>query len=209
MKTPAAKPREDRRQEDVEQCARWLTDYGDDLLVYALSRVQDRDVAEDLVQETYLAAFQGMHQFEERSSARTWLIGILRHKVADFFRRKSRQETRVRNTNHGDAPADELFNEQGFWRTTPQRWSPDPSTALENEEFWRVFDECRAKLPPAVAITFVLRELDQLETDEICATLNISQTNFSVRMHRARAALRACLEQNWFSSSHHTPRDAE
>ena len=186
------------RQQEIEQWSQWLTDYGDDLLAYALTRVHHLDVAEDLVQETYLAAFKAMDRFEGRSSARTWLIGILRHKVADFFRRISRQDIRVIDAET-TAP-DDLFDAQGFWQTKPERWTQDPSRALENEEFYRVFDECRAQLPPAVAIVFVLRELDQLATDEICATLEISRSAFSVRMHRARTALRACLEQHWFSN---------
>jgi RNA polymerase sigma-70 factor (ECF subfamily) len=198
VSAPTEKRGDVHRQQEIEQCTQWLADYGDDLLAYALTRVHDLDVAEDLVQETYLAAFQAVDRFEGRSSARTWLIGILRNKVADFFRRKSRQSLHAIDAE--TASPDELFNARGFWQTKPDRWTQNPACALENEEFWRVFDECRAQLPPAVAIAFVLRELDQLATDEICATLDISRSAFSVRMHRARAALRACLERHWFST---------
>ncbi len=196
MSTPSANKEQASRQQLVEQCKLWLADYGDDLLAYALARVQNLNVAEDLVQETYLAAFQAVDGFEGRSSVRTWLIGILRHKVADFFRRNCRQD--VGKIDAESAFPDKPFNAGGFWQTKPERWTQDPSAALQNEEFWRVFDECRAQLPPAVAAAFVLREMEQLATDEICATLEISRSAFSVRMHRARAALRVCLERHWF-----------
>lgn len=196
VSTQTKKEKNAFRQHDIELCTQWFADYGDDLLAYAQARVQDLNVAEDLVQETYLAAFQAMGRFEGRSSVRTWLIGILRHKVTDLFRKKSRQK--ANSIDPETSAPDELFDANGYWHSKPERWTQDPARALENEEFFRIFDECRAQLPPAVAIAFVLRELDQLTADEICTTLKISHSAFSVRMHRARAALRTCLEQHWF-----------
>jgi RNA polymerase sigma-70 factor (ECF subfamily) len=90
------------------------------------------------------------------------------------------------------------FDRRGHWKSTLGKWSVDPSTTLQNREFWRAFEECRVKLPPTLAATFVMREFEQLDTGSICDLLNISASNLSVRLYRARVLLRKCLERNWF-----------
>ncbi|MBI5444907.1 MAG: RNA polymerase subunit sigma-70, partial [Deltaproteobacteria bacterium] len=120
----------------------WVEAYGDDLLAYALLRVGDRDTARDLVQETFLSALKGRHGFAGRSAVKTWLIGILKHKVVDHFRRTSRESPGV-----SLAAGDEFFDEDGRWRDPPGPWQPDPSEALGRQQFWEILHRCMTDLP--------------------------------------------------------------
>lgn len=178
--------------------AEWLDRHGDVLYRYAVTRVRRGDVAEDLVQETFLAALRSRGQFEGRSTERTWLVSILRRKIADLARSGGRAGPAAQADVERIA-ASEFFDRRGVWSTSIARWPTDPARSVENEEFWQALDECLRKLPPAVAETFSLRELDGFAAEEICKILEITPSNLSVRMHRARLALRRCLEAGWFA----------
>ena len=182
--------------------ALWVQEYGDVLFRVALGRVRRPEVAEDLVQEAFLAAWQSRQRFAGRSSRKTWLLRILSHKIVDYFRRTNREVQ--------FADADELasFEAKQFeagesggthWdrSVAPRGWR-HPAQSLENAEFWAVFHDCTERLPERVGRVFVMREVDGLETGEICQTLNIKQSHLFVMLHRARLALRRCLELNWF-----------
>lgn len=171
----------------------WVDQHGDGLYRYAMLRLRDPDVAAELVQETFLEALRSRLAFEGRSSERTWLVGILRHKVIDHQRRASRERPRA---DHNAAEG--FFDDQGFWRVGPASWPGDPALALERREFWDVLHGCLAKLPPTLADAFLLRELEGLDTEEICRLESINPTNLWTRLHRARLLLRDCLEKNWF-----------
>jgi len=179
--------------------ANWLADHGDSLYRYALGQLRDHQVAEDLVQETLLAALKARNSYSGQASVRTWLIGIMRRKAVDEFRRRGRQVDAKQN----DATAIESFiDARGKWKFAPRAWGSDPSQLAENQEFWAVFANCRGQLPPTLAEAFGLRELESLDIAEICNILEITATNLSVRLHRARLALRQCLEKHWFTARH-------
>lgn len=183
---------------------RWVEDHLDVLMGYALVRVRDRDVAEDLVQETLAGAWFAREQFKGRSNERTWLVGILKRKIVDHFRRQWRE--RPASEFSPDAEGDELvaamFDEKGMWKDhRPQAWG-DPGRALASKEFvdelWRCLDD----IPPRLAEVFVLREMEQLSGKAVCQELKIRPTNLWQMMHRARLGLRLCLEKAGFG-----PRD--
>lgn len=178
----------------------WVQAHADALYRFAMDRVGRHDVAEDLVQETLLAGFESRGRFRGQSQQRTWLIGILRHKVLDYFRRCStmREQTIGGDQAPGD-PLEALFDDRGRWRQPPAAWLPEQ--AAENREFWAVFERCLGRLSLRARSVFVLRVLDDRDAMEVCKELGISPTNFWVAMHRARAALRACLERTWFSGA--------
>lgn len=186
-------PEEASRRTDPD---RWVAEHGDALLRYALARVGEREAALDLVQEALLAALRGRAAFAGRSSVRTWLTGILRHKILDHFRARSRDPAAP-----GPEPETELFDGHGRWRSPPGPWPADPSDALGRRQFWEALQRCLGELPPRHASAFALRELEGLETAELCKALEATPTNIWVILHRARLALRRCLEGSGFGAA--------
>jgi RNA polymerase sigma-70 factor, ECF subfamily len=181
-----------------------VAQHRDYLYRYALLQLRDASRAEDVVQETLLAAMESQDRFSGKSSLRTWLTGILKHKIIDVFRKQSR-ETPL--DSGGDAESDEEFADLHFdkqrtdhWHTFPQTWG-DPERSLEDKRFWEVFDRCSKQMTPQIARAFYMREIMGLETDEICKELSITPTNCWVMLYRARMSLRQCLELRWFSAS--------
>ncbi len=179
--------------------AKWVDEHGDYLFWYTLARLRQREVAEDLVQETFLAALHAQDRFAGASSERTWLVGILKRKIVDHLRRKGREQP-VRDLAAVDRWTDALFDERGNWRKKPGKWPSAPSATIEKEEFWAIFTACLQKLPERLADAFILREVEELAGQEVCKVLNVSANNLWVMLHRARLGLRRCLEVNWFGN---------
>ena len=182
----------------------WLDQHGDYLYKYAHFRLRDAAAAEDAVQETFLAAIKAYGKFEGRGSERTWLVGILKHKITDHFR-KSIREAPIGETQSDDGPEHaEFFTRTDGWdnhwngKFAPTEWHSTPEQLVEQTDFWKVFNECLSPLPARTASVFTLREVDGLKSEEICELLNISANNLWVILHRARLHLRNCLEVNWF-----------
>ena len=165
---------------------------------YAMARVHNREVAEDLVQEGLLAALKSAGSFKGNSTERTWLVGILKHKLLDYLRKAGRERA---SDTLDDRLEDEFFDDRGRWKIRPAKWTVDPHEALKQDDFRLVFQKCLEAAPERLARVFVLRELDELESDEICKILDVSSTNLWVMLHRARLKLRHCLENNWLGSS--------
>ena len=162
------------------------------LLRYASLQLRDGYAAEDAVQETLLAALAGETGFEGRAHLRTWLTGVLKHKIIDAIRRASREAPAA-----SEDEFDALFDERGHWLEMPSSWS-DPDAALDQTRFFAVLEMCLARLPQKTAQTFMMREHLGLETDEICKELAITPTHCWVLLYRARMALRECLNKEWF-----------
>jgi RNA polymerase sigma-70 factor, ECF subfamily len=181
----------------------WVDQHGDYLFRYALIRVRNETVAEDLVQETLLSAFKSTEHYDGKTPERAWLTGILKHKVLDYFRR----QTRERPANDEQALPSEIegrFDDLGLWKRQPEMgpedWGEAAPALIEREEFMAALNACLGKLPPRCANAFVLREMDAEPSERIQELLGISASNFWVLMHRARMQLRLCLEQNWLKT---------
>jgi RNA polymerase sigma-70 factor (TIGR02943 family) len=175
----------------------WVDRHGDCLYRYALLRLRNPDLAADVVQETFLDALRSLGSFTGRSSERTWLVGILKHKIVDHLRSASRRQATT-NGLAADAEARSDFDRRGEWRVGPASWSGEPGRDIETREFWDVFGCCLSKLPQGLADAFYLRELDGLNSDEVQQILGITPANLWARLHRARSLLRQCLETGWF-----------
>lgn len=172
----------------------------DYLLRYALLNLRNRAQAEDAVQETLLAAMEGAARFSGKSTARTWLTGILKHKIIDHLRRSGREQALASDERSEAEAIDALFAEDGHWREFPADWG-NPAAALENSRFRSAFEMCLQRLPARTAQVFAMREVMDLSTDEICKALQITSTNCWVMLHRARLTLRECLELQWFGKT--------
>lgn len=171
----------------------WVDQYGDALFQYAFARVNSSDVAEDLVQETFLAAIKAQASFKGRSSEKTWLIGILKHKLIDYYRKEKHLiYARDNQSDRDDVAA--FFNAKGGWRIPLAHWRTNPGKVQEAKDFLDHFYRCLSGLPPRTADAFVYREVDGMDTEEICRTLDITRNNCWVLLYRARLLLRKCLE---------------
>jgi len=171
------------------------------LVRYAMLQLRDPHLAEDAVQETLVAAIESRSQFAAQSSPRTWLTGILKHKIMDLLRKQAREpQLNVADGEDENDLIDSLFEKDGHWSAMPQTWA-DPEKSMENSHFWVTFEKCNQRMPVNTARAFMMREFMDMPTEEICKELSISPTNCWVLLHRARLALRECLDMNWFGNT--------
>ena len=181
---------------------RWVEVYGDVLFGFAAARVRDRATAQDLVQETFLAAIKASESFAGRFTERSWLFGILRNKLADHYRLQYR-EVAVADLEPSLPEEQVAFGTSGLgkdgWvmKLAPKGWET-PDGTLISKEFHDVLRSCLSRLPDKVAQVFRLREIDGASSEEICKDLGVSPNNLWVMLHRARMGLRRCLEVHWF-----------
>jgi RNA polymerase sigma-70 factor (ECF subfamily) len=172
------------------------------LFKFAMLQIRDHDAVEDLVQETMVAALAAADGFSGKSSVRTWLTGILLHKVVDFRRRAGRRQSvsiDALNEDGGADQVDALFKENGRYQELPRDWG-DPEQALSQRRFLEALEKCVEGLPETAAQVFLLREMMGLSTAEVCSELGVSSTNCSVLLYRARMRLRECMEKRWLSA---------
>ncbi|MGR8930474.1 MAG: sigma-70 family RNA polymerase sigma factor [Gammaproteobacteria bacterium] len=173
------------------------------LFRYALLQLRDNELADDAVQETLLAAWQSAEKYEGKAGLRTWLIGILKHKIADHWRRAAReiiQSDAEPDSQNENIESEDFFLSNGHWNHGPSTWH-SPEAAFEQQVFWSIFEACQNNLPPTMGRVFMLRELVGLEAEEICRETGLSEANYWVTMHRARLRLRECLEIRWFNQA--------
>ena len=168
------------------------------LMRYAALQLRDADAAEDAVQETLLAALAGEAGFAGRSNLRTWLTGILKHKIVDTIRRASRDTALAAESGADASEFDSLFEENGHWVEHPSAWE-NPDACLEQKQFFAALEDCLAKLPAKISQAFLMREHLGSETEEICSELGVTPTYCGVLLYRARMALQQCLHADWFA----------
>lgn len=174
----------------------WVDEYGDYLFRYALSRLRDANSAEEVVQETFLAGVRYAEQFSGRGTEQAWLLGILKRKIIDFVRKRSKHAG-VSGLEEEMDPSALLFDAQGNWKPNAFGDIAAPDQRIQMEELWSVVKGCLKNLPSKQADVFVLSVMEELDSDEICAELEISSANFWVRMHRARLGLAKCVGDKW------------
>ena len=180
----------EERTAESRDPSRWVDEHGDALFRFAVLRVRDAELASDLVQDTFLSALKAFEGFRGQSSVRTWLTGILKHKIIDYYRK-----------NRLEIPATEVGPEGtdlDHAESLAPAWKESPSTLVENREFWGVLTNCLDGLPEAHRRAFSMREFDGLSSEEIRKVLDVTPSNLWVILHRARTKLRRCLEANWF-----------
>jgi RNA polymerase sigma-70 factor (ECF subfamily) len=175
----------------------WLDRHGDALFRFALSRTGNRTAAEDLVQETFLAGLSAAGRFEGRSSERTWLIGILKHHIGDYYRRLERGPGR---TDSEGEQVESAFSPRRQWNVKPTEWTAAPDADLESAELRAALATCLTKLPPRLGRIVALRELAGLETEQVRQETGLTATHIWTLLYRARLLLRGCLEKSGFAA---------
>ena len=179
-----------------------IASHRDYLLRFARLQLRNDTWAEDAVSETLLAALARPQAFAQRSQLKTWLVGILKHKVIDALRQQGREISL--SSSDEDASADDLLDQalfapDGHFAEPPADWG-NPEQELGSRQFFAVLEACTSKLPAAQGRLFLMREWLELSSDEICKELALTPTNLYVQLHRARQRLRECLDLNWFAS---------
>ena len=174
---------------------KWIDLYSDYLFNYTISRVSDREVAQDLVQDTFLAGLKSMKNFKGEASERTWLISILKRKIIDHYRKinsnKGKAEVRI---NYKDSES------EGDWleERVADPFDKNAEDTLQNNELGDAIHNCLGKLPQKQADVFKMKTILGHETEAICNELDITASNLWVIIHRARTAMADCLKENWF-----------
>lgn len=192
-------------QSQREQVKEWVNDYGDDLFRWAYYKTGDRETAEDIVQDTFLAAIRSVENFKGKSQPKTWLYSILKNKITDHFRSGYRQ-THVNGLNQekaveiNDGAADVFFDSEGSWKSdfTPDNWHEMNDELLDDHEFRSVFDLCMKGLPRKWFDALNFKYLDGKDGNAVSQELGISQTNYWQILHRAKVQVRVCIEKYWF-----------
>jgi RNA polymerase sigma-70 factor, ECF subfamily len=182
----------------------FLTEIRHDMIKFAAMQLRDDALAEDVVQEALMGAMANAQGFAGKSALKTWVFAILRNKIVDQIRQKSRT-TNISALSPDEESLDQafesLFKSNAHWtpQSRPKNWG-DPEESLRQQRFWDVFDACLKHLPENTARVFMMREFLEFETPEVCHELNITTSNCNVILHRARNGLRRCLEGNWFAA---------
>jgi len=182
---------------DTANPATWLEEHGDYLYRFAMSRLQNEELAEDMLQETLLAAWKGRERFKGDASVRTWLVSILKHKIIDHIRLEIKNRELAGNIEND--PTSSYFNADGGWSEVPFAWKDNPEELCQNQEFRQVLEACASKLPARQRLVFHMRDVVGEDTDTVCKACDITPTHLHVLLHRARLGLRQCLEKNWFA----------
>lgn len=185
-----------------ETIAQWARQYGDELYSWAYHKTSARTLAEDLVQDTFMAALQTFNKFKGNSSPKTWLFSILNHKLIDYYRKKSRSHFALYELKPEGDLLSKLFDQNGSWVKAhrPQAWQQDDAHLLDNQAFKQTLESCMQKLPPSGHTAIQLKYLKEKDGKDICQALGISTSNYWQILHRAKLQLRHCLEHHWFKN---------
>ena len=174
----------------------WIDLYSDYLFNYTITRVNDKVVAEDLVQDTFFAGLKSMKNFKGEASERTWLISILKRKIIDHYRKtnskKGKAEIRITYNDNTESEGDWLEE------NVSDPFDKTAEDTMVNDELGDAIFNCLSKLPKKQADVFRMKTIEGLETEAICNELNITASNLWVIIHRARTAMADCLKENWF-----------
>ncbi len=177
--------------------SQWVNEYGDFLYMYAYARVQSKEIAEDLVQETFLSGLKGLSSFRGESAELTWLTSILRRKIIDHYRKASTKK---------ETPASQfasLFQDDGYYEghwvmeRTPKDWQAKSENPMHQDEFQKVMEICLSLLPDKWKAVFILKVMEEMQSNDICKEIGCTSSNLWVILHRARLQLRECLENRW------------
>ena len=176
---------------------KWVENHGDYLYNFAYTRVQSKELAEDLVQETFIAALKAANSFKGRSTERTWLISILKRKVIDHYRKSSTKKEITSSEFSSPFQNDGMW--KGHWHMDrgPKNWPSELDDPIHRAEFRKILEYCLSILPEKWKAVFILKFMEDANSDEICKELECTPSNFWVMLHRTRLKLRECIEIKW------------
>ena len=180
----------------------WVKNYADYLYNFAYYRVNNQELAEDLVQDTFLSGIKGKNTYKGEASEKTWLVSILKNKIIDYYKKASTKNESPLQLNEEESPSYDYFfdkKKMGHWQnnTSPKEWGDVSDSQTETKEFYKILENCLEKLPVKWKGIFSMSLLDDQDAKIVCKEFNLSSSNFWVIMHRAKLQVRECLEKNW------------
>jgi RNA polymerase sigma-70 factor (TIGR02943 family) len=175
----------------------WVNHYADYLFHRAITKTSNEQLAEDLVQDTFLAALEAFDNFRQESTVKTWLTAILNHKIADYFRKVN---SKANNANTISKEYSQFFDNNDNWKIKerPREWQIDEEKLFDDPEFLHIYQNCLQKLRPQWSSILLAKYLEEKNSEIICQEMNISTTNYWQIIHRAKLKMRQCLQKNWF-----------
>ena len=174
----------------------WVEEYSDYLFGFAYSRLNNSHKAEDVLQETFLAAIKSIDKYDGRVPVKFWLRGIMKNKIVDSIK-KDLKELNESELGHFPELNSKIFKRAGIFSRKVEPWDFDPSKSFEKEEFWKIFSTCLEKMKEPLRSIYMLKEIDGMKTENICKEFSISQENLWVITHRVRKSMKICLNKNW------------
>lgn len=176
---------------------KWISNYSDALYSYTIVRINQPEAAEDIVQDTFLSAWKARETYNGIASEKNWLYAICKNKIIDHFRKQS--------TSFVNVAANEealYFDDADHWteQTRPHEWGMDYTQRVETKEFYSILNKCKQKLKDIQQTVFVMKYMEDLESEKICKELGITPSYYWVLIHRAKLHLRSCLEKNWINA---------
>jgi RNA polymerase sigma-70 factor (ECF subfamily) len=181
--------------------SQWVREHSDELYSWAFHKTSDEGAAQDLIQETFISAFQHFEKFQGSSSPKTWLFSILKNKIIDYYRLKAKGIS-LSNIDANQDETAQWFDGDSRWKKEfkPQAWDTENENLLDNPEFETALNNCMGKLPIAWSSCIQLKYLSEKDSADICQQLSITASNLWQILHRAKLHLRNCLEKNWFKA---------
>lgn len=175
----------------------WVSKYSNYLFNYTITRVNDIEIAKDLISETYLAGLKSQDNFKGNSTERTWLVSILKHKIVDYYRKI--------NSNKGKAEVRmNMFSkdQEGDWleERVADHKDSTPQDNLENTELGLAIENCLEQIDEKQTQIFRMKTIQNYDTEAICNVYDITPTNLWVIIHRARKSLADCMGNTWFKN---------
>lgn len=177
---------------------KWIDNYSDMLYAFTVSRVSDREVAKDIVQDTFLSAWKARDGYKGEASEKSWLFTICRNKIIDHYRRSTLKTIDLQ----AEEEQDFFDKDDGHWTkaASPHDWAVNYTDTVETKEFYEVLTNCKGKLKEQQQAVFTMKYLEEMDSEDICKVLDITPSNYWVLVHRAKVHLRKCIEKNWFDN---------
>tara|TARA_R110002111_G_C5928424_1_gene366584 strand:+ start:270 stop:830 length:561 start_codon:yes stop_codon:yes gene_type:complete len=177
----------------------WFHLYSDELYGWAYHKTSSKEISEDLVQETFLAALKGFKNFRHDSQPKTWLFAILNNKIIDYYRKKARSFDQDKtNERMLLNRTKSYFDAHENWKITGKEmfWEENIHL-LDDEEFSKILNRCLNELPDSWCFSLVSKYLLEKSAAQICQEIEVTRSNYWQIVHRAKLMVKKCIDLNW------------
>lgn len=183
-----------------ELLERWVNEYADALFSWAYHKTLSKETAEDIVQETFLAATKSFEKCKNPDQPKSWLFAILNNKIIDHFRKKAKSIHQIQTPLEKESAQfiDNFYNQDDNWTSDARAlFSSEEKHLLDNPVFNELLEKCLNDLPEKWKTAILSKYLLEKDGKEICQELEITPSNYWQVIRRAKLFLKVCLEKHW------------